>query len=168
MKAKNKLGQFKIQQMIFMLLGITLFFILVGLLFIGFKYKDIGKKAQQLEQEKAIALALSLAESPEFSCGSKCVNSDKLLILKDSQDLGEIVGFLSKIEIRKVYPAVSEKDIIECTKTNYPECNFFTVYDSGKTSEKASASSYIQLCRKELLNNYVYDKCELGEITVKI
>lgn len=159
---KDKSAQFKIQQMAFMLMGIVLFFILVGLFWLSLKSSSINKSAASLAQEQAISLALTIANSPELSCGSQCVDFDKAITVKNTRIFEELWP-IKGLEIRKIYPTNTIK---ECTMENYPEC---TVLIIRKTEiERGSASSYIKLCRKEKnIEGYNYDKCELGEIIVR-
>jgi hypothetical protein len=82
------------------------------------------------------------------------------MILKDSkryEDFWQVAG----IEIVKIYP--KEKNI-ECTKKNYPDCNKITIL--SKEVNKISKSSFVSICRKEVSDNKVYDKCEVAKILV--
>ncbi len=181
---KNKKGQFKIQQTAFMLMGILLFFILVGIFWLSLKSSSIKKSAANLEQEQAIATALSIAESPELGCtdtnAGQCVDFDKALVIKNTKTFQNLWP-ISRLEIRIVYPSLNQINQPgnarkECTVENYPSCNILTIIDNSRSNgigsnkgEKASASSFIRICRKERnIESYTYNKCELGEIIVKI
>ena len=170
---KNKKAQFKIQQTAFMLLGVVLFFILVGLFWLSLKSSGIKKSAANLEQEQAIALALSIAESPELSCSGnnagQCVDFDKAMIIKNLKTFHTLWP-ISKLEVRRIYPSYADGNVMkECSTDSYSSCNILTIIDDNADNEKASASSFVKLCRKEKnAEGYIYDKCELGEIIVRI
>lgn len=161
-------GQFRIQQMMFMLMAVILFFALVGLFVIGIRTAGMKGIAQELEEENVKLLLTRLADSPEFSCGdsfdcgqTNCVDFDKVIGLKDKTEY-ENFWQVANIEIRKIYPDGSE---IECTKENYPDCNFIKVY-STEVNSGAYYSNFVSLCRKELLEQENYDKCEIAKILV--
>lgn len=167
-RTKNKKAQIKIQQTAFMLIAVTLFFVLVGLFVLSFKLSNMKKNAEELEQENAMLLATKLANSPEFSCensfgGEKgaCIDADKVMMLK--QNIEEYTDFwgVSNIRIRKVYPAEEEK---ECTISNYPDCTTINLF--GKEVQGYDASNFVSLCRKEGGEGYSYDKCELARIII--
>ena len=89
----NKKGQLKIQEMSFMLLAVTIFFVLVGVLILSYKLSGLRKMATDLNEENAMTLATKLANSPEFSCGeafgnikTSCVDADKLMVLRENID----------------------------------------------------------------------------------
>ena len=73
-----KKGQFKIQQMSFMLLGVVLFFLLVGLFWIILQSSGLREQATELGRQEAIMMAEFLSGSSEFGCsgdfGSYCVD----------------------------------------------------------------------------------------------
>ena len=104
----NKKAQLKIQQMAFMLIAVTLFFVLVGMLIFVFRFSSIQESAELLGEKNALLLVTKLANSPEFSCGESfgrssvnCVDSDKVMTLK--ANIEKYSGFwdVSGIEIRK-------------------------------------------------------------------
>lgn len=164
---KNKKGQLKIQQMAFMLIAITLFFALVGLLVLTFFTGNLKKIATESEENNAIKLVEKLADSPEFSCGnafsakSYCIDEDKAMILKDNKKY-ENFWQIAEIEIIKVYP----KENVECIEENYPNCGKITIF--SKETNKISKSSFVTLCRKEkdAQTEMTYDKCEMAKLLV--
>ncbi len=164
---KNKIGQMKIQQMAFMLVAVTLFFVFVGLFFAMIIFSDVKKSAEILEEKEAILLVSKIANSPEFSCGNSfgstrinCIDSDKLMALK--KNLGKYSGFwgVSGIKVRKTFP--KEDRIIECSSENYPDCTEITFFSSSGTG----VSNFAALCRKEKTENSIQDKCEIANIIV--
>ena len=166
-KMKNKKAQLKIQQMAFMLMAITLFFALVGMFFLTLQVSRIRESASSLEEKNALLLVTKLANSPEFSCGNSfgtmgtsCVDSDKVMALKNN--IGKYKNFwgASSIEIRKIYPLSQS---VECTSSSYPNCNLIKITDEEITSEY---SNFVSLCRKEFSDGETYDKCELARLMV--
>ena len=161
-------GQMKIQQMAFVLMAITLFFVLVGLFILTYHLSGLKKEATSIGERSALLLVTRLANSPEFSCGRSfgggkinCVDSDKLMILKDKAGYNGFWG-IAEIQVRKIYPAVTEQ---ECSLSNYPNCNKITVYTTN-VEKGAPQSNFVTLCRKEISFGTSYDKCELAKILV--
>lgn len=164
----KKIAQLKIQQMAFMLIAVTLFFVLVGIFVLAFRLSNLQESAELLEERNAMFLVTKLANSPEFSCGdafgksrANCVDSDKVMALKEN--IQRYSGFwgVTGIEIRKIYPE-SNSEIV-CEIDNYPDCNLIKVV-SGR--DGIGVSNFVSLCRKENFENLVYDKCELAKIIV--
>ncbi len=162
-----KTAQLKIQQMAFMLIAITIFFVLVGMLVLAFRFSGLQESAELLEEKNALLLVTKLANSPEFSCGESfgrssvnCVDSDKVMALKENID--KYLGFwdVSGIEIRKIYPKTETETI--CDLDNYPDCNIIKVVSGGGIG----VSNFVSLCRKENIENQVQNRCELAKIIV--
>src|SRR3989344_7381055 len=112
-------AQLKIQQMAFMLMAITLFFVLVGLFVFAFRFAGIKKDAMLLEEENAMLLAEKIANSPEFSCGNSfgtgkisCVDADKVMMIKKNiLKFEDLWGKgITNIRIIKVYPIYDSKE----------------------------------------------------------
>ncbi|MEK6917366.1 MAG: hypothetical protein AABW51_00270 [Nanoarchaeota archaeon] len=165
MVKKSKRSQMKIQQTAFMLIAVTLLFVLAGVFFLGFKLSGLKKQALSLEENNALLLVSKLANSPEFSCenafGTKrtnCVDEDKVMALKNNEGYAGFWG-KSNIEIRKI--GSSEK---ECTIANYPDCDVIKIAD-GKQGG-AYVGNFVALCRKANVNGYIEDKCEVAKLLV--
>jgi hypothetical protein len=166
----NKRAQLKIQQMAFMLIAVTMFFALVGLFVLGITSGELKRTATSLEQEKASMLASKIANSPEFSCESafnygesNCIDSDKVMILKDKKAYQGFWG-IADIQIIKIYPEQGKET--ECTQENYPDCNLIKVY-SEDVKKSPYQYNFVSLCRKELSENKeTYDKCEIAKILI--
>jgi len=164
----NSKAQMKIQQMAFMLIAVFVLFILVGFVILAFRVSNLKETALEYEEQNALTLASKIANSPEFSCGnsfgsskSNCVDLDKLMGLKEHAGNYEDFLEVSNIEIRVLYPEESE---VECTWSNYPDCNYFDLY--GKGIVGFSASNFVSVCHKEINGNEIADKCELGKIII--
>jgi len=156
----------KIQQMAFMLVAVTLLFVLVGIFFLVFSLSGLKEDATALEEKNAKLLVSKLANSPEFSCGRvygnkvNCVDADKIMILKDKS--GRYSGFwgVADIQIRKI----QEESEIVCTNSNYPNCNLINL--NLNQDADFSVSNFVSLCRKDVSEGEVYDKCELAKLIV--
>lgn len=164
MKINNE-GQLKIQQMAFMLMAVTLFFVMVGMFVLVFRFSGLKESATILEEQNAMLLVTKLANSPEFSCGNafgssriNCVDADKVMMLKEN-----IAGYsdfwgVAEIKIRKIYPNMGD---IPCTLSNYQDCGVIEVLSKNVNLLPAS-SNFVSLCKKESYNEEIYDKCELA------
>lgn len=159
-------AQLKIQQMAFMLMAVTLFFVLVGMFVLVFRFSSLQESAEDLEEKNALLLVTKLANSPEFSCGKafgrgrvNCVDSDKVMALKENIRIYSDFWGVSGIEIRKIYPKLDSEII--CELDNYPDCNLIKIVS---TEGGTGVSNFVALCRKESFENQVYDKCELAKI----
>ena len=162
----NKLGQMKIQQMAFMLMAITLFFVFVGLFMVSIKFSDIKKSAESLEEKNALFLASQITSYPELACGTaygtqktNCIDTDKLIILMQNSEIYSNFWEVENLIIRKIYLESN----ITCTPENYPNCGVFELFKGEQISD---TSSFVSLCRKESENGRQYNKCELGKIFV--
>jgi hypothetical protein len=147
-------AQMKIQQMAFMLIAVTLFFVLVGMFVLVFVFSGIRESAALIEEQNALLLVTGLADSPEFSCGNafgttkvSCVDESKILGLQER--IGNYDNFwgVSGIEIRKIYP---DNDVIRIFGT----------------SSGTGVSNFVSLCNKENVDGRIYDKCELARLIV--
>lgn len=165
---KSKKAQMKIQQMAFMLMAVTLFFVLIGMFVLVFRFSGLREAATALEEKNAMLLVTKLANSPEFSCGEafgsnriNCIDADKVMMLKENID--KYVNFwgVSNIEIRKIYPKTGNEI---CNLGNYPDCNIIRMRSKDIIGDYLS--NFVSLCRKESFEGEVYDKCELARIMV--
>ena len=160
-------AQMKIQQMAFMLIAVTLFFVLVLMFFLVVKFSGLKGSAQALEEKNALLLVSKLANSPEFSCEESfgknkinCVDADKAMMLKESIERYEDFWGVKNIEIRKIYPEREEK---VCELGNYPDCNVIRMRSEVGGFD---ASNFVVLCRKESSEGGFYDKCEIAKMMV--
>ncbi|MCK5150127.1 hypothetical protein KAJ87_04340 [Candidatus Pacearchaeota archaeon] len=167
LKSQTK-AQLKIQQMAFMLMAITLFFVLAGMFVLVIKFAGLKESATLLEEENAMLLVTKLANSPEFSCGEafgsnriNCVDFDKVMMLKENIDKYSKFWGVASIEIRKVFPKSQEI----CTAINYKDCGVIEVFSKDVNSLPPS-SNFVSLCRKESEDGKIYDKCELAKLIV--
>ena len=168
MLKKEKKAQLKIQQMAFMLMALTLFFVLIGLFFIVTKLSGLKESVTNLEKENAQKLIMKLASSPEFSCENAfrfgeidCVDFDKVIVLIESISNYNKFWGVADIEITKIYPEKTG----ECTYMTYPHCKTLKIY-SENVDKKPAVSNFVALCRKEVINEEVMEICEVGKINI--
>ena len=171
-KKMNIKSQLRIQEMAFMLVGVVLFFSLVGLIGMGILYSGIYKEANRLADQKTFGAMVALADSPEFSCvssKSNCIDGDKAISLINKTNYVKFWPFTS-LRIITRYSAFNKgyNQMIKCSIANYPNCDLITIYDKKVAGEIAS-SNFIAFCRKEYqdfgnLQGRSYDKCEIGMI----
>jgi len=165
---KDKKAQVRVQQMAFMIIGLTIFFVLVGLFALSFMFSGLKNSKKLLNEQGATLLVSRLANSPEFSCGKSfgtqklnCIDLDKILVLKryakDYSGFWDVKG----IEIRKLYPPSS----IACTESSYPNCGFWTILKSKSLGVDKSA--FVSLCRKIPSEGSFHNKCTLGKLIVR-
>jgi hypothetical protein len=169
----KKKAQIKIQQMAFMLIAVTLFFVFVGLFLMGILFSGMKKSSESLEEKNAMALVAQLSNSPEFSCENafnygnvNCIDADKVMILKEKQEYSNFWG-VDSIQIRKIYSGNLEETIdIECSFENYPNCNLIKINDNS--NKGIFKSTFVSLCRKEKNpeTQRTYDKCDLAKLMV--
>ena len=166
---ENCKAQMKIQQMVFMIIAITILFVLVGLFFLSISFSNLKKTATNLAEESSKLLVSKLANSPEFSCGnafgtisqSNCIDFDKIIGLKEEIESYSDFWGVAKIEIRKIYPNGSRL----CNEANYPDCEILKILDKDVKTLSYS-SNFVSLCRKESDGKIIYNKCELALLMV--
>ena len=176
-KMKNKRAQLKIQQMAFVLIAITIFFVLLGLFFVVIKGASLRKESSEIQEKDAKNLVIRLANAPELACGnafgtqkSNCVDTDKAMMFNVEKHKQDYSNFwdIAEIEIIKTYERESTREVI-CTLKDYPNCNTIRIYErelSPGGVKGPFVSNYVSLCRKEQYQGEVYDKCEIGLLSV--
>ena len=98
-KLKSKKAQMKIQQMAFMLLAVTVFFIMAGLFIITIMFSGLRENAELLEERNALLLASKVADSSEFSCRSdfeikgNCIDMDNPCLSQLEQQVVFLIYF---------------------------------------------------------------------------
>lgn len=161
MDRKAKKAQLKIQEMAFMLMAVIIFFVMAGMFFLVILYNDLSNQANLLEKERAISTAVNIANTPEFSCGEPlCIDSDKLLVMQGRKAYEDFWPITSLVVTK-----IGDKERIRCNEKNYPNCNYFEIFDKNVGSEQG-VETFVSLCRKQEINEYFYDKCEIGRVIV--
>ena len=158
----DKKGQLKIQQMAFMMVAVTLFIILAGLFYLAIYTQHLAQSALELKERKAIVNAELFSQTPEVSCGSGCIDTDKLMALQRRK---EYQGFwpYASIEFRKIYPREGLSTL--CSIKNYPNCTVFTLIDK-KFDCVQKVSNFVALCRREGNSGEIARRCELGKVVL--
>lgn len=163
-----KKAQMKMQQTAFMLIALTLLFVLVGLFLLNMNLSSTKNLRESLSEVEAMKTISRLASSPELTCGNSfsisfgsCVDLDKAFVLKENVNNFKELWQVKGIEIRKIYPASNET----CTKENYPDCGILQILSNdGLGNDK---STFVSICRKEKDDYSPYDKCELAKLIVR-
>ena len=163
-----KKGQMKMQQTAFMLIALTLFFVLVGLFILSTVISSNQNAKETLDEVEAMKLISRLAASPELTCGDSfsisfgsCVDLDKAFVLSENVDKYSELWSVKGIELRKIYP----NSTITCTRENYPNCGILQILpNNGLGNDK---STFVSICRKEKDDYSTYDKCELARLIVR-
>ena len=153
-------GQFKIQQMAFMLIALIVFFVLIALLYFTVQLRSVKNNANDVFYSQAVEITNSLKSTPEFawtadSCHS-CVDFDKALALKEQRVYS---GFWSTPFLKLRILDGNIKDV-ECTRQNYPECNTILIVNQSESYRAERA--YVSLCR----TTNEGAKCSIGAISV--
>lgn len=178
-------GQMKIMQMSFMLIGVFLFFVLVGLFFLMIAFKDVRSGAEDLARAQAISSLEIIAAMPELSYDSGerlSVDEDKLRVMSTLREVADgryqvademlrsssaLVDYgefwpVASLEVYKVYPVFDS--VVACPAAN---CNYYSIWDSGQRNVE-KFSSYVSICKRIREFGSVYDRCEVGKIVVGV
>jgi hypothetical protein len=163
---KIKTGQMKIQQMAFMIVAVFFFFMLVGLFFINWQFKDVRGSFEELQKEQAISALSVIADMPELNCEDRvdlCLDEDKLKVMSGNFSNAYLdLWPVASVKVYKVYPAFSEQ--VECPALN---CNYYDIFDNGQTNLK-EYSTYVSICNRVKETGYVYDKCGVGKLVAGV
>jgi len=161
----NKKAQLKIQQMAFMLVAVTIFFILAGMFVLIVMRSNLQKEAEILRGEDSESLVEKIANVPEFSCGGafgndriNCIDADKVMILKESIEKYKDFWEVENIEIIRISSESPEL----CTMANYPDCGIIRLFDKNAIG----VSNFASLCRKDSVFGESYDACEVVKVIV--
>jgi hypothetical protein len=167
-------AQLKIQEMSFMLVAVLLFFVLAGLFALSIFNLSISKDASAIEREKILFSVTNLADTPEFTCGESrhnCIDADKLIVLLNRNSYKNFWQFSSLKVVKITALSKPETKWVKCNLANYPDCDYFLVYDKKITNEKPPVSSFVSLCRQQVENNYPYNepgKCEMAMLVAGV
>ena len=148
----NKKAQLKIQQMAFMLIAVTIFFVVVGLFALVFRFAGLKESANLLEEKNALLLVTKLANSPEFSCGdafgnkANCIDLEKFKAMQSKkEDYYKFWGDVSNIILR-----VNEQD--------------YDLFEKG--ARGFPVENFVSVCSKESESGQIYDKCDIGRLMI--
>ena len=155
--------------MMIMLLAVTLFFVLAGMLVLVTQVSNLKASSTIIQSDNAKLLASKIADSAEFSCGasfgtvemSSCIDADKVINLKNfikEYGGGNFWG-VQGLQIRKIYP---DNSGIECTSSNFPNCDVITLIPINGTG----VSNFVSLCGQYNVNGQIYSRCDLAKIII--
>jgi hypothetical protein len=160
-KKNNKRSQAKIMEMSFMIIALVVFFVIVALFVLLISTSSMKQSANDAKTMNINSLIVGIAGTPEFNCGERlCVDTDKILVLKNSSAYKTYWADIAGLVVKKIYPADAKS--IECSLGNYPACDTYTIVSPG--TNVIAQSSYVNLCRREYKNGYPYQQCDLGKI----
>jgi hypothetical protein len=160
----NHRGQYKIQQMAFMIVFLFIFFVLLGVFALNISSAGNVDRFKAFQREKAISAVKVISDMSEFNCDSArswCLDADKLRVMSTKSSEYSDFFSIASIDVRKIYPKQAQE--IKCPASG---CNHYVVYDNGQ-AEQQKYSSFVVIC--ERLGNGI-ENCELAklEIGVKI
>ena len=149
-----------------MLVGVVLFFVLVGLFVLTVFYAKIFDQSNKIAEQRTLSSIKNIANSPEFNCKSyksNCVDGDKALALSRNQDYQRFFPYSSLRIVRGSAFNKSYEEMTKCNLDNYPDCELIDVYDKKVKSER-SVSNFVAFCILKIENNYPYEKCEIAKL----
>ncbi len=158
---KSSKGQFKIQEMAFVLVALMILFALIAVIYVSLRVSSLRQGVEGQQDEQALLLARKLATTPELAwlattC-AHCIDTDKALMLKQHRNYNSFwdVDYLA---IEWVVPALEG----ECTPQTYPSCKTITIINRSRGTP---VSSFVALCRHEEGAQGTMH-CTLGKILV--
>ena len=162
-RAKYSKGQFKIQQMVFVLVATIIFFAIVAVFYVSIRFNSLHSDVDDQRKEAVLEQVRKIAGTPEFiwtsadDCAA-CVDFDKIFLLKNRT---AYQGFWSEIALLKVSRVYPRYQTDECTLSSYPRCNSVTLTQKEGFE---SYESFVSLCRyDELLGG---SRCEIGKVII--
>jgi hypothetical protein len=157
----NTRAQFKIQQMVFVIIASAILFAIVSIFFISWRLSGIREGVNDQREQEVLERVRQMSGTPEFAftanedCAA-CVDMDKLFLLKNRT---AYIGFWQEfglLKITRVYPTY---DFNECTSQTYPSCNVITLVDGGGYT---AHESFVTLCHFDAVIST--HRCELGKV----
>ena len=153
--------------MVFMIVALLLFFVLAGLFFVGYQYKQMKSNFGELQKEQAVSFLEVMRGMPEFSYSSKdtrtkgvCLDWDKIQVVAAKREEFSPLFPVASIKVLKAFSS----EVKPCPGQN---CNFYVIYNSSQKSVE-EYDTYACFCRKQSENSIAYDKCELGKLIVGV
>jgi len=147
-------------------MAVFLFFILVGLFFIGIQFKDVRGTAAQLQKDQAISSLRVIADMPELNYDSSetmTVDEDKLVVMSSNfSGAYNVFWPVASVGVYKIYPAFDS--VKKCPGLG---CNFYDIYDSGQSNVK-TYSTYVSICKRVREEGSAFDRCEVGKLVVGV
>ena len=158
---KYSKGQFKIQQMVFVLVATLILFAIAAIFFVSIRFGSLRSDFEDQKKATVIEQVGKIAGTPEFiwtsfeDCSS-CVDMDKLFILKNRTSYQGFWKDIALLKVSRVYPKYTTE---ECTPQSYPRCNSVTLIERDGFE---AYESFVSLCRFDDSDGAV--RCELGKV----
>ena len=160
-----KKAQMKIQQMVFMIIAVFIFFILVGLFVLNVQLRSIQGTSANLKEAESINALGAITSMTELSCSSSsnafCLDGDKLEVMAKRKDYSQLWPIAS-LEVYKIHPSFSK--VVPCPGV---DCNYYKVFDNGQ-NQTQKVSTYVSLCYQRMKDTQKYDKCEMAKVLVGV
>jgi len=162
----TKKAQYRIQQMVFMIVALLFFFILVGIFIVGYQFRSVKVNFADLQKEQAISFLDVMRSMPEFGYSSQdssskdlCLDLDKIEVISS-----RISNFSDLLPVASIEVIKGGGTRITCPKEN---CNSYLIYNAQQDDIEKYETS-ICLCRKLSENSYAYDRCDMGKLIVGV
>ncbi len=159
--ARYSRGQFKIQQMAFVLVATIIFFAIVAVFYVSIRFSSLREDVGDSRKEEVVEMVRKIAGTPEFiwsnweDCAS-CIDLDKVKFLKGRTQYQEFWQDISLLKVVRVYPLY---DSDECAAANYPRCNSITLIEKENFE---AYEAFVSLCRYD--EDIGQERCELGKV----
>lgn len=146
--------------MAFVLVGVFIFFALVGLVYVSVRMAVLKGDSGDLKESDALENVRMIYSSPEFiwqafDCEG-CVDLDKAMVLKGRKIYSNFWG-LDYLALKRIYPQGRD---IECSEVNYPDCSTITIINKT-TNVGAVYGAFVALCRWDESGR---TRCEIGKV----
>lgn len=151
--------------MTFMIIAVFIFFVLVGVFFLGIQLNKVRGSVAQLQKEQAISSLQVIADMPELSWDSSetmTIDEDKAIVMSGS--FGEAYGSfwpVASVKLYKISPTFDEP-----IKYPAPNYNYYNIYDNGQNGTEFGA--FVSICSRRKESGTPYDKCEVGKLVVGV
>ncbi|UCD20645.1 MAG: hypothetical protein JSW08_02620 [archaeon] len=151
-----KKGQFKIQEMAFVLVAVVILFGLVFLFFARFELGRVQDVAEELREDRAITLTRTVASMPELRCSRSVLRVSEAACL----DIDKVESFNNSASLRESYDSMWKSNYVTSIVVEeiYPDKNTYYIYNRGFANE--SYFSFMPLCSE--------DKCVIARLIVGI
>ncbi len=159
--ARYSKGQFKIQQMVFVLVATLILFAIAAVFFVSIRFGGLQTDVESQRKAEVLEQVRKITGTPEFiwsnweDCAS-CLDLDKAFLIKNRTAYQGFWKDIALLKISRVYPQYSTE---ECTSQSYPRCNSITIIEKEGYE---SYESFVSLCRYDETDGDI--RCELGKV----
>ncbi len=161
LNVKSSKGQFKIQQMVFVLVATLILFAIASIFFVSMRFGGLRSDFEDQKKSEVIEQVDKIAGTPEFiwtsfeDCPS-CIDLDKIFMIKNRTAYQGFWKEIALLKISRVYPKYSTD---ECTLQSYPRCNSITLVEKEGFE---AYESFVSLCRFDETDKST--RCEIGKV----